>query len=430
MYSQSTVTRGIRPVWEEWSSPVFPKVSVSLDKRFVVAEEVWLFQGQVPVIRRYEQEAWKAFTTNPWQFFAVLDCTPDKVFGFTLDSSLLTASLQVVPFPVYLDRLTKKRQGKYFYHEDRGQIVLKVHRSGTTEADRQADYNYIASFRVKAPPKQETLAGQDTEGLIPPKDEPLYCSRITVSKMTSPFNVNLADVISCYGEEPKASSVGDGLPDDHWIRARVDSRFDAPPMPFRMGLKDLRSTIVRDKAREAIQQAIRASTACGTSKSIDPDALVQNCLVALFGYFTDTGLGEDAWENPPESTPPDRDMLASIFGGVPEELIGVWKERERQIYGEGFIPEGDDLYLDGELARAAACYATPWGHRQYQYRHADRDVKSIPAGWPWPDTWWKPGRPQFIKERLRDLEKAGALILAEMARLYRKLDNFNTSKEK
>jgi hypothetical protein len=35
----------------------------------------------------------------------------------------------------------------------------------------------------------------------------------------------------------------------------------------------------------------------------------------------------------------------------------------------------------------------------------------VPREWPWDSKWWKPG------ERIRELEKAGALIAAEIARL-------------
>lgn len=76
----------------------------------------------------------------------------------------------------------------------------------------------------------------------------------------------------------------------------------------------------------------------------------------------------------------------------------VLAERQRQISAEGFTPQLDDEYSDGQLARAAVCYVLP---------------KAPPEGWPWPAAWWKPG------DRRRDLVKAGALILAEIERLDR-----------
>jgi hypothetical protein len=73
------------------------------------------------------------------------------------------------------------------------------------------------------------------------------------------------------------------------------------------------------------------------------------------------------------------------------------RERDRQINIEGWTAKHDDEHDGGELARAAACYAS--GH---------------PARWPWPLAWWKP------KDKRRNLVKAGALIIAEIERLDRK----------
>lgn len=79
----------------------------------------------------------------------------------------------------------------------------------------------------------------------------------------------------------------------------------------------------------------------------------------------------------------------------------VLAERRRQIEAEGWTPEHDGLHSTQELAFAAACYAT-----------ADAGDPP-PAVWPWHLSWWKPA------DRRRNLEKAGALILAEIERLDR-----------
>lgn len=78
-------------------------------------------------------------------------------------------------------------------------------------------------------------------------------------------------------------------------------------------------------------------------------------------------------------------------------------ERRRQVEAEGWTPEHDDGHTQGEIARAAACYAMPPESR--------RD--GVLLHWPWKTTDWKPG------DRIRDLEKAGALIVAEIERLSR-----------
>jgi hypothetical protein len=80
-------------------------------------------------------------------------------------------------------------------------------------------------------------------------------------------------------------------------------------------------------------------------------------------------------------------------------------ERQRQVSEEGWTPEHDDQHDLGELARAAACYATP--------RLLGGSLP--PQDWPWAVKWWKP----TPNDRIRELEKAGALIAAEIDRLLR-----------
>lgn len=79
-------------------------------------------------------------------------------------------------------------------------------------------------------------------------------------------------------------------------------------------------------------------------------------------------------------------------------------ERRRQIVVEGYGPEHDDRHVDGDLARAAACYAL----------HASREVPAEPHPRHFPLDWeWKQ------KGRRRDLVRAAALIAAEIDRLDR-----------
>jgi len=98
---------------------------------------------------------------------------------------------------------------------------------------------------------------------------------------------------------------------------------------------------------------------------------------------------------------------AGGLGEVSSAARDVLAERQRQQDVEGWTPEHDDQHDDSELAIAASCYAmctaapTLW-------------AKRAPLSWPWPDQWWKPA-----KDPRRNLEKAGALILAEIDRLDR-----------
>ena len=81
-------------------------------------------------------------------------------------------------------------------------------------------------------------------------------------------------------------------------------------------------------------------------------------------------------------------------------------ERARQINEEGYTSEHDARH-DGDLARAAACYAMP--ARGVWLQHA----WGAPEAWPWERYAWKP----TPDDRVRELVKAGALIAAEIDRL-------------
>lgn len=78
-------------------------------------------------------------------------------------------------------------------------------------------------------------------------------------------------------------------------------------------------------------------------------------------------------------------------------------ERQRQINVEGWTPEHDDEHECGELVRGAAAYLMA---------RSAQDVNNI---WPWNWNWWKP----TPNNRVRELVKAGALIVAEIERLQR-----------
>lgn len=93
----------------------------------------------------------------------------------------------------------------------------------------------------------------------------------------------------------------------------------------------------------------------------------------------------------------------------------VSAERRRQVEVEGWTAEHDDVeHADGQLARAAGCYAAVAGQgKGYEY-HVDRARRGWLFGdWPWHSDWWKPTTPR------RDLVKAAALALAEIERIDR-----------
>ena len=112
--------------------------------------------------------------------------------------------------------------------------------------------------------------------------------------------------------------------------------------------------------------------------------------------------------------------------GITEPRNGVdhiADERTRHKSEEGRDAEHDSQYCADELARAAACYALPITDG----RRMDAAIfGGAPEGWPWDREWWKPayiyddGRGNPVIEpaaRIRELEKAGALIAAEIDRI-------------
>lgn len=92
-------------------------------------------------------------------------------------------------------------------------------------------------------------------------------------------------------------------------------------------------------------------------------------------------------------------------------------ERRRQVTVEGFTASHDDMHRSGELAGAAACYATQSvldGIGRVDLREMVK--RTISDLWPWATYWWKP------KNRRRDLIRAAALIVAEIERMDRAED--------
>lgn len=80
----------------------------------------------------------------------------------------------------------------------------------------------------------------------------------------------------------------------------------------------------------------------------------------------------------------------------------IQEERTEQIEHHRFTPEQDKQYKNGELAVAAICYAI------HDHFGADDIIEWL---YPWSKATFKP------KDRIKNLQKAGALIAAEIDRL-------------
>lgn len=102
-----------------------------------------------------------------------------------------------------------------------------------------------------------------------------------------------------------------------------------------------------------------------------------------------------------------RDLYTRLHRGEPAEFTqaarDVLAERARQVNVYELTAQRDDQYRQGELAAAAGCYAL----------HTRPPSGMCPGEWPWDSAIWKP------TTRRRALEKAGALILAEIERIDR-----------
>src|SRR5207253_103206 len=86
------------------------------------------------------------------------------------------------------------------------------------------------------------------------------------------------------------------LPTNHWLTRPGNN---VPPMVFRKGTDDPERKEWVEKIRAAGRYAVRSATMNGADEGFDPDALVQNLVVGVLGYFTPDGLSSDADANPP-----------------------------------------------------------------------------------------------------------------------------------
>ena len=114
-------------------------------------------------------------------------------------------------------------------------------------------------------------------------------------------------------------------------------------------------------------------------------------------------------------------------------------ERERQVNVEGWTPEHDSEHDSGEMALAAACYASPvpikaevdipCGCREACCHHIFGLIGTDWRDpWPWDKAWDKRNK----HPRIKQLVIAGALIAAEIDRLQRlaQADKSRTKQER
>jgi hypothetical protein len=82
------------------------------------------------------------------------------------------------------------------------------------------------------------------------------------------------------------------LPKNHWIYEPTGE----PPTPFIVGTDpaELKFGMTRaewvERVRAAGKYAVKASTMSGKEMDFDPDAMLQNLVVGLLGYWTPSGV--------------------------------------------------------------------------------------------------------------------------------------------
>jgi len=122
-------------------------------------------------------------------------------------------------------------------------------------------------------------------------------------------------------------------------------------------------------------------------------------------------------------------------------IEAVALERQRQIEQKGFTTEHDMLHMDDQLVYGAICYAYPPKNRRLvKLREEDSGglpvvhLKDGPDGeadyivlppsiWPFKREAFRPDTSGTVRGRMRDIEKAAAMLVAEYDRLAATLDD-------
>lgn len=103
---------------------------------------------------------------------------------------------------------------------------------------------------------------------------------------------------------------------------------------------------------------------------------------------------------------------------VQDGAYRIAAERHRHQSAEGYSTKSDMQYVKHELVDAAIAYAMVAGSGDMDRCRVRAGVQSRSrAWWPWPQHAFKPGADDTSASRIRELEKAGALLAAEIDRL-------------
>ena len=78
------------------------------------------------------------------------------------------------------------------------------------------------------------------------------------------------------------------LPPNHWLLK--PGELEQPPMPMRMGINNPQRRRMEKWLAAAGRYALRASIESPDEVGFDPDALIENLIIGMLGYFTEDGL--------------------------------------------------------------------------------------------------------------------------------------------
>ena len=147
------------------------------------------------------------------------------------------------------------------------------------------------------------------------------------------------------------------LPATHWLYERTEDGFtpDADPRML-IGADHASARFLFDHIRPAIQYALRCATRSGRDDDFDPDCVLQQARIGMFGYFTSDGTSssmEEELEKGKEKVP------------APQLLTNVLIEALQLAVNAGTV--------DPVAVQAAM---SPWALVEAADRHTERLAKA------------------------------------------------------
>lgn len=139
----------------------------------------------------------------------------------------------------------------------------------------------------------------------------------------------------------------------------------------------------------------------GADRAPDAWATIQAGRIVDVTLYKPRAPGDSGWEFYLKRGFSAPEPLYLGFNGLSPTVVAGLLERQRQVTVEGFTPEHDDQYTQGQLLKAAAVYLL---------KAAGLATLRVLPYWPWDRSWLK------TDDTKRMLVKAFALLVAEMER--------------